>query len=239
MDFDGFVLHGNISARIYLGSANSLIKHICDDSQKSALNSEDKQLDTQVFVPNTMNSASSYFAKGLYENSVSLEQSSRLGLGKKERAGETCSTFFMNIEGGSYKEWLLLLIATGKTGLVATVDAETALPNWQEPVAGVGTKDTCACTSEHIGHPMTLVVNAQITCGSSNGIGGGTIAPTVFDAHEFGTRKGRSGVTREEGVLLAGVGTTFLNCVLDGVGYARHKQIGCSGGKEAVAEVVT
>ena len=64
----------NISTQLYIGSAYVLVKHICDDSQKKSLHSDDKQLATGVYVPNVMNGAAQYFAKGLYDNSVNLEQ---------------------------------------------------------------------------------------------------------------------------------------------------------------------
>ncbi len=65
----------NISTQIYIGSASAYVKHICDDSQKSSQHSDDKQLATGVYVPNTMNSSAKYFSKGLYDNFVNLEQS--------------------------------------------------------------------------------------------------------------------------------------------------------------------
>ena len=63
----------NISSSIYLNNKTEPIKNICDDSQKKALHSEDKQLATGVYVPNVMNGAAAYFAKGLYDNSVALD----------------------------------------------------------------------------------------------------------------------------------------------------------------------
>lgn len=66
--------NSNISTQLYMGSASTFVKHICDDSQKTALNNGDKQLATGVYVPNVMDGAAQYFAKGFYDNSVSMEQ---------------------------------------------------------------------------------------------------------------------------------------------------------------------
>lgn len=63
-----------VNAQIYLGSASTNIKNICDDSQKRAVISSDKKVATSVYVPDNMEGGSKYFAKGLYENTLVLEQ---------------------------------------------------------------------------------------------------------------------------------------------------------------------
>lgn len=63
----------SVNTVIYLNGSSATVKHICDDSQTSSLHSGDKQLATGVYVPNVMDGAARYFAKGLYDNSVSLD----------------------------------------------------------------------------------------------------------------------------------------------------------------------
>ena len=67
----------NISTRLYSGNTSEPVKHICDDRQDKALytgDGADKQLSDGTYVPITMNGASRYFAKNLYESSVTAEQ---------------------------------------------------------------------------------------------------------------------------------------------------------------------
>lgn len=77
-----------ITTTLYINSTSVAVKHICDDSQKSSLHSSDKQLATSIYVPNTMDGAAKYFAKGLYDNEVNLEATGRTNL----RVGIRCTS---------------------------------------------------------------------------------------------------------------------------------------------------
>jgi hypothetical protein len=64
-----------VTTQLYIGSTRAAVKHICDDSQPRALYSgNDKKLANGNYVPNTMEGAARYFAKGLYDSSVTHEQ---------------------------------------------------------------------------------------------------------------------------------------------------------------------
>lgn len=61
--------NNKVNAQLFVGSKNVKIAHIADGAQTKRLDSNDKQVGGK-FVPNTMQGASKYFAKELYENSV-------------------------------------------------------------------------------------------------------------------------------------------------------------------------
>ena len=68
----------DVTTMLYMGDATATIKHICDDKQPSALynNGEwgsDKKLGDGTYVPNCMSGAAMYFEKGLYDNSVTWQ----------------------------------------------------------------------------------------------------------------------------------------------------------------------
>lgn len=91
----------NISTELYIGSTAEQVKHICDDSQPSALytgDGADMRLANGTYVPNTMNGTSRYFAKGLYDSSVTAEQETpnanlRVGIRSKKSASYYWSIF--------------------------------------------------------------------------------------------------------------------------------------------------
>lgn len=58
-----------VNAQLFAGSKNVKIAHIADFAQPNKLDSNDKKVGDK-YVPNTMQGASKYFAKELYENSV-------------------------------------------------------------------------------------------------------------------------------------------------------------------------
>ena len=65
-----------VTSSIYIGSTSAAIKHICDDRQSKALytgDGYDQKLSDGTYIPNTMTGASKYFAKGLYDSSVSAK----------------------------------------------------------------------------------------------------------------------------------------------------------------------
>ena len=62
-----------VSTYLYIGSNSTTVKHICDDSQRRYVLSSDTKLAASVYVPNSMEGASKYFAKGLYDNSIVAE----------------------------------------------------------------------------------------------------------------------------------------------------------------------
>ena len=70
--------NSKVTTTLYISSEASLIKNICDDSQPTALYNDggwgsDKKLGDGTYAPNCMEGASRYFAKGLYENTVMLD----------------------------------------------------------------------------------------------------------------------------------------------------------------------
>ena len=61
----------NVKAWLYAGSKTQKLAHICDTIMtKKVGKGKEATLATNKFVPNDMQSASAYFAKGCYENSV-------------------------------------------------------------------------------------------------------------------------------------------------------------------------
>ncbi len=67
----------NVTTSLYIGSTSEPVKHICDDRQKSSPHSGSKQLSDNTYIPDDMASAEAYFAKGLYESSVTAEQTNK------------------------------------------------------------------------------------------------------------------------------------------------------------------
>ena len=68
----------NVNTQLYINNAGEPVKNICDDRQKSYLFNDggwgsDVQLGDKTYVPNCMDGAGKYFAKGLYESSVRAE----------------------------------------------------------------------------------------------------------------------------------------------------------------------
>ena len=90
----------NISTELYLSSASTPVMHICDDRQPKALytgDGADKKLSDGTYVPITMNGAAAFFAKGLYDNSVTMEQATpnvtlRMGI-----RGTKSATYYWSI----------------------------------------------------------------------------------------------------------------------------------------------
>lgn len=62
--------NNKVNAMLYVGSKTQKIAHIADCASTTKLHADDKQVGGKYYVPNTMVSASKYFAKGLYDNSV-------------------------------------------------------------------------------------------------------------------------------------------------------------------------
>mgnify|MGYP002624320893 CR=1 FL=1 len=61
----------NVTAYLYAGTGQAKIAHIARDAQSTSLGSGEATVGSPaVRIPNTMQGASNYFAKGLYENSV-------------------------------------------------------------------------------------------------------------------------------------------------------------------------
>ena len=82
-----------VTSLLYINSTTAAVRHICDDRQPKALFNDggwgsDCQLTDGTYIPNCMVGAEKYFAKGLYDNSVSaLIQNS----GSTLRIGIRCS----------------------------------------------------------------------------------------------------------------------------------------------------
>ena len=62
----------DVTAEIYVGNESAKMKNIMADAQKSKQSAEDASVGTNpvLYIPNTMLSASTYFKKGLYDNSA-------------------------------------------------------------------------------------------------------------------------------------------------------------------------
>ena len=60
----------NISTSIYIGSTSAKVKNACADAQKSKVGAGNESEVGNGYIPNDMQSASAYFAKGLYDNVV-------------------------------------------------------------------------------------------------------------------------------------------------------------------------
>ncbi len=82
----------NVNATLYAGSASALIKNMYDDYQTTSLGSGCVAAAANVYVPNDMYSASLYFAKGLYENSVEVTTTSKATLKIGLKASKPSST---------------------------------------------------------------------------------------------------------------------------------------------------
>ena len=81
-----------VTSSLYIGSATAPVKHICDDRQPKALytgDGYDQQLADGTYIPNTMTGASKYFAKGLYDNSVAMENTTS---GASLKVGLRCTS---------------------------------------------------------------------------------------------------------------------------------------------------
>ncbi len=82
-----------VTTKLYIGSTQQAVKHICDDAQPAALFNDggwgsDKQLNDGTYVPNCMTGVAQYFKKALYDSSVEAEQASNGNL----RIGIRCNS---------------------------------------------------------------------------------------------------------------------------------------------------
>lgn len=66
----------NVSAYIYAGSKNQKLHHICDTMLTTKIGKGTESTVGGKYIPNDMQSASAYFAKGLYENRITTELTS-------------------------------------------------------------------------------------------------------------------------------------------------------------------
>jgi len=60
----------NVTAYAFAGAASELLAHIASDAQQSSIGGEESQVGNGLRMPNNMKAASLYFARGLYDNSV-------------------------------------------------------------------------------------------------------------------------------------------------------------------------
>ncbi len=82
----------NVNATLYAGSASALIKNIYDDYQTTSLGSGCVAAASRVYIPNTMQGASLYFANGLYENNVEVTTTSKATLKIGLKASRSSNT---------------------------------------------------------------------------------------------------------------------------------------------------
>jgi hypothetical protein len=82
----------NISTELYIDNTATPVAHICDDRQATALfpsgGGADKKMGDGTYIPNSMDGAAKYFAKGLYDSSVAAEQTTA---GASMRMGIRCN----------------------------------------------------------------------------------------------------------------------------------------------------
>ena len=81
-----------VTSSLYINKTAAPIKHICDDRQAKALytgDGYDQKLADNTYIPNTMTGASKYFAKGLYDSSVSATLDTA---GNSLRVGIKCTS---------------------------------------------------------------------------------------------------------------------------------------------------
>ena len=79
----------NVVAYLYAGSANTKICHLAEGASPTKLHSDDKAMTSpQGYVPNTMASSATHFAKGYYDNSLvfNLAAATNLKLGLRQTA---------------------------------------------------------------------------------------------------------------------------------------------------------
>lgn len=90
----------NVSTVLYIGTTTETVKHICDDRQPNALytgDGADKKLSDGTYVPITMNGAAAYFAKGLYDSSVTAEQTTANASMKMGIRGTKTASYYWSI----------------------------------------------------------------------------------------------------------------------------------------------
>ena len=63
-----------VTTSLYIGTTSAPVKHICDDRQKDSYHSSSKWLSDDTYIPDNMASAVAYFNKGLYDSSVTANQ---------------------------------------------------------------------------------------------------------------------------------------------------------------------
>lgn len=94
-----------VKAQLYVKTKNTVIKNIFDDAQTTSPGSGSVAVATKVYIPNNMQSASYFFKKGLYDNSVKVTTtvSATMKLGIKTNISSTGSwTIFDNFRLLSY-----------------------------------------------------------------------------------------------------------------------------------------
>ncbi len=62
--------NNKVNAQLYIGTKTVKIAHIADCAQTKRLGGTEQQVGGRYYVPDNMEAASKYFAKGLYENSL-------------------------------------------------------------------------------------------------------------------------------------------------------------------------
>lgn len=83
-----------VMASLYAGTKSEKIKHIATDAQKAKIHSSDVLVGETYYIPNTMQGTSLYFAKGLYENKITVEQANKGNLKLGLRNTSASSNFW-------------------------------------------------------------------------------------------------------------------------------------------------
>lgn len=72
--YNDFIAGTNkVSAKIYIGTSNTLLTHIATEAQTKKIGGNEATVGGNKYIPNNMQAASLYFKKGLYENTIENE----------------------------------------------------------------------------------------------------------------------------------------------------------------------
>jgi hypothetical protein len=133
----------NITAYLYAGSEKLKLCNICRDAQTEKLGGNEKEATTGLYIPDNMEAASLYFAKGLYGNRVTttLATSGKMKMGlsiTSAPSGYWCifDNFRLLFFGRMDKETLAgiqsaTVPAANRSGKVFTIDGRQVLTNGQ------------------------------------------------------------------------------------------------------------
>lgn len=89
--------NSNVKGLLYIKSKQIALKNIYDDASAKKLDANDKMPVSKVYIPNSMEGASKYFAQGLYENEVMVttttQNTMKVGIQTKTSDGGSWTIF--------------------------------------------------------------------------------------------------------------------------------------------------
>ena len=121
---------GVVTTEIYLGTSETKVKNIATEAQRSKLGGAESAVGTPTrYIPNDMQAASKYFKKGLYENTLTIQnrrvQALTLGI-RSESRGSKFWTVFDNFR-------LYYYGSMSKSDVEAGIE-EMVVPNTEESI---------------------------------------------------------------------------------------------------------